>query len=154
MSSQPATAAAPQTSFPTTLPPEAAAFARQFFDAARRGDVDAFRAPLEAGLPPNLTNDKGDTLVMLASYYGHAELVSLLIQHGADPNRINDRGQSPLAGAVFKNELAVIQALLDGGADPLAGTPSGYDTAKMFGKLELWGEKFDKAKGKGSASSE
>lgn len=28
---------------------------------------------------------QGDTLCMLASYYGHAELVSLLIKHGADP---------------------------------------------------------------------
>src|SRR5437868_3602760 len=45
---------------------------------------------------------------MLAAYYGHPELVRLLIQHGADPNRLNDRGQSPLAGAVFKKEDAVI----------------------------------------------
>lgn len=67
-------------------------------------------------------------------------------------SRINDRGQSPLAGAIFKNELAVIQALLDGGADPFAGTPSGYDTAKTFGKLDIWGEKFENARGKGSAN--
>lgn len=45
---------------------------------------------------------------MLAAYHGHAELVTLLIQHGADPNRLNDRGQSPLAGAVFKKEDDVI----------------------------------------------
>lgn len=49
---------------------------------------------------------------MLAAYYGHAELVRLLIQHGADPNRLNDRGQSPLAGAVFKKEDAVIDVRL------------------------------------------
>lgn len=54
---------------------------------------------------------------------------------------------------MFKNEVEVIQALLDGGADPLAGTPSGYDTAKTFGKLDLWADKFDSASGKGSASS-
>ena len=46
---------------------------------------------------------------MLAAYYGHADLVKLLIQHGADPNRLNDRKQSPLAGAVFKKEDAVIE---------------------------------------------
>lgn len=39
---------------------------------------------------------------MLSAYYGHADLVKLLIQHGADPNRLNDKRQSPLAGAVFK----------------------------------------------------
>lgn len=63
-------------------------------------------------------------------------------------SRINDRGQSPLAGAVFKNEVAVIEALLEGGADPYAGEPSAYDSAKMFGKLDLWGEKFEGAKGR------
>lgn len=46
---------------------------------------------------------------MLAAYYGHEDLVTLLIKHGGDPNRINDRGQSPLAGAVFKKEDAVIE---------------------------------------------
>jgi ankyrin repeat protein len=46
---------------------------------------------------------------MLAAYYGHADLVKLLIQHDADPNRLNDRGQSPLAGAVFKMEDKVIE---------------------------------------------
>lgn len=47
--------------------------------------------------------------LMLAAYYGHAELVKLLIQHGADANRLNDRLQSPLAGAVFKKEDEVIE---------------------------------------------
>lgn len=47
--------------------------------------------------------------LMLAAYYGHVDLVKLLIQHGADPNRLNDKGQSPLAGAVFKKEDAVIE---------------------------------------------
>lgn len=112
---------------------------------------------------------------MLAAYKGHAPLVELLCSHGADPkcvpspspssalsitnsspfriySRVNDRGQSPLAGAIFKNEEAVIRALLEGGADPFAGNPSGFDTAKLFGKLEVWGEAFENAKGKGSAS--
>jgi ankyrin repeat protein len=46
---------------------------------------------------------------MLASYYGHAPLVKLLLEHGADPNTLNDRGQSPLAGAVFKGETEVVE---------------------------------------------
>src|SRR3954447_18585810 len=62
--------------------------------------------------------------IMLSSYYGHAPLVTLLLQHGADPDRLNDRGQSPLAGAVFKNEREVIRALLVGNADPRIGEPS------------------------------
>ena len=46
---------------------------------------------------------------MLASYYGHAPLVKLLLDHGADPNTLNNNNQSPLAGAVFKGEDEVIE---------------------------------------------
>jgi hypothetical protein len=38
-------------------------FASRMYDAARKGDVATFEQALPAGLPPNLTNDKGDTLV-------------------------------------------------------------------------------------------
>jgi ankyrin repeat protein len=54
---------------------------------------------------------------MLAAYYGHAELVKLLIQHGADPNRLNDRNQSPIAGALFKKEDAVVDVSRGPGED-------------------------------------
>lgn len=74
--------------YPSSLPPEAAAYARQvrsppfrfretprtqsrvrpqFFNLARQGNSTALTAPLAAGLPANLTNDKGDTLLMLAA---------------------------------------------------------------------------------------
>ncbi|GAA6019890.1 hypothetical protein JCM11491_004855 [Sporobolomyces phaffii] len=128
------------------LSAEAIAYAQQFFDAARAGAVDILTPPLEAGLPPNLTNSKGDTLIMLAAYHGHADAVRLLLKHGADPNRLNDRGQSPVSGAIFKNEEAVVEALLEGGADPEVGTPNAIDTAKVFGKTERWEKAFDQAR--------
>ncbi|PBP19180.1 hypothetical protein BUE80_DR010008 [Diplocarpon rosae] len=93
----------------TDLPPEAIAFATRMYNAARAGQTAVFEQALPAGLPVNLTNEKGDSLLMLAAYHGHAPLVTLLLQHGADPNRVNDRGQSPLAGAVFKGEAEVIE---------------------------------------------
>jgi hypothetical protein len=80
---------------------------------------------VDAGVPANLSNDKGDTLVILAAYHGHPQTVTALLKRGADPDRPNDRGQTPLAGATFKGERAVIDALLDGGADPTAGDPVG-----------------------------
>ncbi|MEV4106432.1 ankyrin repeat domain-containing protein [Nonomuraea sp. NPDC049695] len=104
----------------------------RMFDLARAGDTEALRACVEAGGPVDLTNGKGDTLLMLAAYYGHAETVRMLVTCGADPNGINGRGQTPLAGAVFKKESAVVRALLDAGADLNAGAPSALDTARMF----------------------
>lgn len=91
---------------------------------------------------------------MLASYHGHASVVSLLLFHGANPNSLNDRGQSPLAGAVYKNEKEVIKALLDGGANPDLGTPSATDAIRMF-KLEGdWEDAFEKAREKLRRESE
>ncbi|MFJ6948297.1 ankyrin repeat domain-containing protein [Streptomyces wuyuanensis] len=117
--------------------PEVVELAARIFDLARRGDAEALAAYVDAGVPANLTNDKGDSLVMLAAYHGHAGAVTALLARGADADRANDRGQTPLAGAVFKGEDEVIRALLDGGADPEAGTPSAVDTARMFGKTDL-----------------
>ncbi|NEC06125.1 ankyrin repeat domain-containing protein [Streptomyces sp. SID7909] len=122
--------------------PEVVELASKVFDLARAGDADALAAYVDAGVPANLTNHRGDSLLMLAAYHGHAAAVTALAARGADPGRANDRGQTPLAGAVFKGEEAVIRALLDAGADPAAGTPSAVDTSRMFGKddlLELFG---------------
>jgi uncharacterized protein len=111
--------------------------AAKVFNLARQGDADTLAAYVDAGVPANLCNDKGDTLVMLAAYHGHPQTVSALLERGADPDRPNDRGQAPLAGAVFKGERAVIDALLDGGAAPTVGMPSAVDTARMFGLDDL-----------------
>lgn len=115
------------------LPEEAVAFAHQLFDAARQGDTAFVESAIDQGVPVDLTDESGNTLLMLAAYHGHATLVRSLAARGADVNRVNDRGQSPLAGAVFKKADQVIAALLEHGADVDLGTPSARATAEMFG---------------------
>lgn len=117
--------------------PEVLQLAGKIFELARHGETDTVAAYVDAGVPPNLSNDKGDTLLMLAAYHGHADTVRVLLERGADPGRPNDRGQTPLAGAVFKGEREVVQVLVDGGADPTAGQPSAIDTAHMFERVDL-----------------
>ncbi len=117
--------------------PEVLQLAEKVFNLARQGDTGTLAAYVDAGVPANLCNDNGDTLVMLAAYHGHPQTVAALLERGAGPDRPNDRGQTPLAGAVFKGERAVIEALLHGGADPTAGTPSAVETARMFGNDDL-----------------
>ena len=116
------------------LEPEVLDLASRIFDMARNGDAATLAAYLDAGVPATLTNTNGDTLVMLASYYGHESAVTALVERGADVDRRNNRGQTPLAGAVFKNETTIMELLLRAGADPLAGSPSALDTARFFGK--------------------
>jgi ankyrin repeat protein len=112
-------------------------FATKLFGLAREGDAKQLAAYVDAGVDPNLSNHKGDSLLMLAAYHGHAATVSALVARGADPNRPNERGQTPLAGAVFKDEPEVITALVAGGADPEAGQPSAVATAQMFERADL-----------------
>jgi uncharacterized protein len=119
------------------LEPELLDLASRIFDMARDGDTATLSAYLDAGVPVNLTNTNGDTLVMLAAYHGHQPTVAALVEHGADVNRPNDRGQTPLAGAVFKNETTIMELLLRADADPLAGSPSALETARFFGKDEV-----------------
>ncbi|CAM4399385.1 ankyrin repeat domain-containing protein [Nocardiopsis rhodophaea] len=114
--------------------PDIINLATKVFDFARNGDTESLGAYLAAGVPVNLTNDSGDTLVMLAAYHGHADTVAHLCRRGADVDRLNDRGQSPLAGAVFKGEDEVVAILVEHGADPDAGTPSAKEAAHMFNK--------------------
>ena len=108
--------------------------AHQVFDWARAGERERIAAYVDAGVPVNLTDESGNTLLMLAAYHGHASTVTMLAGRGADVDRLNDRGQSPLAGAVFKAEHDVVAALLEAGADPDAGTPSARETADLFGR--------------------
>ena len=107
------------------------------FDYARAGETERLQAYIEHGVPANLTDAAGNTLLMLAAYNGNAETVSALVDLGADPDRTNDRAQSPLAGAIFKGEDDVVAALLDAEADPDMGTPSARATAEILDRDEL-----------------
>ncbi|KAH7402296.1 ankyrin repeat-containing domain protein [Phaeosphaeria sp. MPI-PUGE-AT-0046c] len=134
----------PQSSSPdpSSLPPAALDLAAKLFDLARDGTTATLQQYLSAGIPKNLTNSSGDTLLMLASYHGHAETAKMLLDNGADANVLNARGQSPIAGAVFKGYDEVVRALYEGGADVMLGQPNAVDCARMFKRgscLKLFG---------------
>ena len=107
-------------------------FAHSMFELAREGGERVLAEHLDAGLPVNLTNDKGDTLLILAAYHQHPATVRVLLARGADPSRVNDRGQTALAAAVFRRSAEIVTALLATGADPGAGSPSARETAVFF----------------------
>jgi len=126
----------------TSLPPAALDLAAKLFDLARAGTTPTLQSYLSAGIPKNLTNSSGDTLLMLASYHGHAETARMLLENGANANVLNARGQSPIAGAVFKGYDEVVRALFEGGADVRLGQPNAVDCARMFKRsscLKLFG---------------
>ncbi len=122
---------------PGPIDPEVIELAGRVFDLARGGHTEELTAYLDAGVPANLTNDKGDTLLILAAYHGHPDTVAMLLEHSADHSRVNDRGQTPLAAAVFKQSAETVRHLLAAGADPDAGQPSARATAAFFELPEM-----------------
>ena len=119
---------------------EAMEFAAQVFQVAREGDAAMLDRLLEKGLPPNLRNHKGDSLLMLASYHGHQDAARVLLKHGADPDLCNDSGQMPLAGAAFKGDLEMARLLLDNDADVNGAGPDGKTAlmmAAMFNRVAI-----------------
>ncbi|GGM07642.1 ankyrin repeat domain-containing protein [Nakamurella endophytica] len=105
----------------------------QIFDLARGGVTDELAALLEAGVPVNLTNGRGDTLLLLAAYHRRPDTVRMLLARGADTDRVNDQGQTALGAAVFRNDPDLVRSLLDAGADPEAGGRTPAEIAAFFG---------------------
>lgn len=121
----------------TDFEPDLLDFATKVFDLARQGATTDLTAYLDAGVPMDLINERGDTLLMLAAYHGHAETVSALLSRGAPADQLTASKQTALSAAIFKADVAIIRLLLSHGADPAAGSPSAVDTARMFGREDL-----------------
>jgi ankyrin repeat protein len=119
------------------LTPDELAFLQDTFELAREGRTADLVERLDRGVPVNLTNDKGDTLLTLAAYHDHVDTVRVLLSRGADHSRTNDRGQTALGAAVFRRSSDGVRALLDAGADPAVGSPSALEVAVFFELPEM-----------------
>jgi ankyrin repeat protein len=122
---------------PPEISDEVLEFAARMFDLARGGETAQLTEYVDAGLPVNLANAKGDTLLMLATYHDHPETMLGLLERGADPDRVNERGQTPLTAAVFRHSADGVELLLKAGANPALGSPNALETARFFGYPEM-----------------
>ena len=123
-----------QPSAPTDLDRQVLDFLQRAFDVVRSGDAAELGHMLDQGLPVNVRNQKGDNLLMLATYHGHLDATRLLLSRGADASVANDMGQTPLQAAAFKGEVSMVRLLLDHGADVESRGPTGR-TALMFAAM-------------------
>ena len=124
---------------PTTPPDgdDPVALANWLMDLARAGEAARLADYADHGMPVDLTDARGNSMLMLAAYHGHADVVSALAARDADVNAGNDRGQTPLSGAVFKGYADVVRVLVAAGADPDLGSPSARATAVFFERPDL-----------------
>ncbi|GAA3695222.1 ankyrin repeat domain-containing protein [Arthrobacter ginkgonis] len=121
----------------TQLTDDELAFLHSTFDMARNGETDRLLALVDQGLPADLTDAKGDTLLILAAYKDQDAIARGLVERGADVNRLNDKGQGALTCAVFRQNEPLTRFLLERGADPKLGAQNALAVTDMFGLPEL-----------------
>ncbi|MBX0300338.1 ankyrin repeat domain-containing protein [Cryobacterium sp. 1639] len=103
------------------------------FDLARDGLTGPLGEMLDAGVPLNLVNARGDSLLIVAAYAQHHDTVQELLRRGADTAIVNGMGQTALACAVFRGNEPILADLLTAGADPDLGSHTGVQIADQFG---------------------
>ena len=86
-------------------------------DAAKKGDIAAIAAALDAGANVNDFDGLATPLVYAVNRQ-HLDAAKLLIERGADVNALSKVGGSPLMAAVAKKRLEFITLLLAHGANP------------------------------------
>lgn len=126
-----------ETNAEGALTDEELAFLHSIFDLAREGAAEKLMAVIDQGIPVDLTDFKGDTLLILAAYNGHDAVAAGLLERGADINRLNDKGQGALTCAVFRKNEPLTRFLLQNGADPRLGAQNALAVTDMFGLPEL-----------------
>lgn len=92
---------------------------KELLDVCLVGDTkEACRILRTGGINPNVRGRCGHTPLMLASIYGHKDIVMLLLKHGADPDMQSDYGYSALLYASENKDIAVVRLLLEHKANP------------------------------------
>jgi len=66
------------------------------FSFARHGRIDELESLLKRGLPVDIRDESGNTILAIACQNGNKRVVKLALRYGADINAKNQRGNTPL----------------------------------------------------------
>lgn len=105
-------------------------------------DLTIYKKCVDAGLNANSRFEDSSTLMHVAAYHDHAELVSSLHQHGANIHAVDSRGQTPLHIAAAHGHSAVMSMLVTQGAnlnaiDNAGNTPAHVAVQNGMDAVEL-----------------
>lgn len=105
-------------------------------DFARQGESQSLEKMVEHGLSVNLSDTKGNTLLMIACYHDRIDTVKMLLRNMANTEKKNNRGQTPLSGAIFKGHFEIVKSLITDKAscEKIIGNgQSAIQLASLFG---------------------
>lgn len=85
--------------------------------AAIAGDVETLHALLNQGVPIDITDPNGWTVLILAVKRGKAEVVHYLVKRGAEVNRRTKSGTTALYHAAQRGHAGIVRFLLHSGAN-------------------------------------
>ena len=85
-------------------------------EAAEKNDILGVKMWLMAGADINAKDKWGNTALMLASRYGHTDIVKMLIEAGANVNVKDKNGNTALELAKDKGHTKIIELLKEAGA--------------------------------------
>jgi len=99
----------------------------ELFSAIEANDVANVRALIEKGAKLDSRNDNNDTALMVAAFYGYADIVKLLLEKGADVNARGAGGVTALMCSAVNtlNDVVTARILVEKGADVNAKDENG-----------------------------
>lgn len=100
-------------------------------DSANKGDGDAVKLFLVAGMNPNAANADGRPALVAATLAGNETIADQLLDAGADVNTKTKDGQTPLMGAAVNGNTRIVNSFLSRGADLNVKDSHGF-TAVMY----------------------
>jgi ankyrin repeat protein len=108
--------------------------------ASKENNIRLVKEYVKHGGSLNIKNEKGYTPLILAAYYGHREMVNLLLKSGARPCEKDHKGNTALMGAIFKGYLTISYDLMNSDCDVDTKNKSDQTAlmyASLFGREEL-----------------
>ena len=109
-------------------------------DAAERGDLDSLIAFLDEGANIEVTDQNGQTPLILAAEKGHLNIVAELLNRNADANARDEDGWTALIAASKEGYADVVSLMLENGAkvnipDMGGWTPLVWSSYKGHGEV-------------------
>ena len=99
-------------------------------DAIIKGDIEAVKQHLAAGVDVNAKDEDGRTPLLHAAYQGNNEIAELLLANGADVNAKNEVDTTPLHHAALYGHKETVELFITNGADVNAIIASGQYQGK------------------------